>query len=135
MENWITFIVLFGLILLAGVFAYFIPVIHWYIASQEGIRISIFEMIRLRLKGYPLEEMLDNLVRAKRSGIEVSANELKTHYLRGGDLNNVISGMILARERNIRLDKKKAFAADLKRIDLVKGIKELEEKIKSRSQK
>jgi uncharacterized protein YqfA (UPF0365 family) len=126
--DWITFIAVFGLIILAAVFAYFFPVVHWYIASQEGIRISVFQLAKLRMQGYPLDELLDNLIKAKRSRLNISLDEIKAHYENGGNINNVVNGLIMAKEHDIPLDKRQAFMADLKKIDLVSGIDQLRSK-------
>jgi uncharacterized protein YqfA (UPF0365 family) len=59
--------------------------------------------------------------------------ELLTHYDKGGNIDNLIKGMIVAREHNISLSKKAAIKADLKKIDIVKGIEQIAMKSASKN--
>lgn len=123
--NWITFFAVFGFIILIALFTYFVPVLHWYMASQAGINLSILKLIRLRFSGYSIDMLIDNLIKIKENKLPFSMEELLEHTDEGGNIDNLIRGYIIAREHDINLSKKAAVKADLKGIDISEGVKEI----------
>ena len=53
------------------------------------------------------------MITATKAGLEVTTNELETHYLAGGNVPNVIKALISADKANITLGFKQATAIDL----------------------
>lgn len=125
---WITFFLVFGFIILTAVFTWIFPVLHWFMASQADLRISLLKLIQLRFKGYPLDILIDNMIKIKDYKLPFSLEELLVHYDNGGNIDNLIKGMVIARHHNISLSKNAAIKADLNKIDIESGIKEIASK-------
>jgi uncharacterized protein YqfA (UPF0365 family) len=94
-------------------------------ASQADLRISLLKLIQLRFKGYPLDILIDNMIKIKDHKLPFSLEELLVHYDNGGNIDNLIKGMVVARQHNISLSKNAAIKADLNKIDIESGIKEM----------
>ena len=53
------------------------------------------------------------MITSTKAGLNITSNEIETHYLAGGNVNNVIKALISADKANIPLDFKLATAIDL----------------------
>ena len=53
------------------------------------------------------------MIISTKAGLNITSNEIETHYLAGGNVNNVIKALISADKANIPLDFKLATAIDL----------------------
>lgn len=102
-----------GSIIALLLFFYFIPINLWITATFSGVRISIVQLITMRIRKVPPALVVNALINATKAGLKVSSNEVETHYLAGGNVNNVIRAMISADKANIPLDWKSATAINL----------------------
>lgn len=82
-------------------------------ALFSGAKVTITELIALRLRRIPLSQMVDNRIAAVRSGVPLSINDLSTHYLAGGNVPMLVLALIAARKAGIHLDFDRACAIDL----------------------
>jgi uncharacterized protein YqfA (UPF0365 family) len=73
----------------------------------------VFELIALRLRGIPVGFIVDNRITAVKSGLDVSIDDLSTHYLSGGNVDMVVQALIAAQRAGIHLDFNRACAIDL----------------------
>jgi uncharacterized protein YqfA (UPF0365 family) len=62
------------------------------------------------------------MITATKAGLEVTTNELETHYLAGGNVPNVIKALISADKANITLGFKQATAIDLAGRDVFEAV-------------
>jgi uncharacterized protein YqfA (UPF0365 family) len=102
-----------GGIILLFLFLYFVPVNLWITAIFSNVKISIIDLITMRLRKVPPSAIVNGLIISTKAGLNITKNELETHYLAGGHLNNVITAMISADKANIPLTFKMATAIDL----------------------
>jgi uncharacterized protein YqfA (UPF0365 family) len=102
-----------GSIIAFFTFLYFVPVNLWITAIFSGVHISIFTLIFMRLRRVPPRLIVESLITSTKAGLNLSANELETHYLAGGNVPLVIRALISADKANIDLDFKRATAIDL----------------------
>ena len=79
----------------------------------SGARVTVIELIALRLRRIPVALIVDGRITAVKSGLPVSIDELSTHYLAGGDVSMVILALVAARKAGIRLVFDRACAIDL----------------------
>ena len=105
-------------IIVAGVigffaFLYFVPVNLWITAIFSGVRISLFELVFMRIRRVPPSTIVNSLITATKAGLEVTSSDLETHYLAGGHVPSVIKALISANKANIKLSFKQATAIDL----------------------
>jgi uncharacterized protein YqfA (UPF0365 family) len=64
-----------------------------------------------------------NRISAKKAGLEISTNQLESHYLAGGRVTNVVRAMIAAEKAKIDLPWDRATAIDLAGRDILEAVK------------
>lgn len=101
-----------GIILLA-VFFTFVPVMLWISALAAGVRISIFTLVGMRLRRVIPSRVVNPLIKASKAGLDVSTNQLESHYLAGGNVDRVVNALIAAQRANIELSFERGAAIDL----------------------
>ncbi|MDQ2664134.1 MAG: flotillin-like protein FloA [Candidatus Eremiobacteraeota bacterium] len=107
-------IVLFvAAIVLLFVFLYYFPIGLWLRTVAAGVPLSIGALIRMRIIGIPPGLIVTNLVRARKAGLPLTVDQMQSHYLAGGNLENVTLAMIAAQRAQIPLDWQRAAAIDL----------------------
>ncbi len=115
------FMVFFGIILFF-MFLYFVPVGLWITAVFANVRVTIGELIGMRIRKVPPGVIVNSLITATKAGLQVTTRELETHYLAGGNVPNVIRALISADKANISLTFKQATAIDLAGRDVFEAV-------------
>src|SRR5579859_6570012 len=105
-------LVFFGIIAFF-MFLDFVPVGLWITAIFAGVKITIGELIGMRIRKVPPGIIVNSLITAIKAGLQVTTRELETHYLAGGNVPNVIRALISAEKANINLSFKQATAINL----------------------
>jgi uncharacterized protein YqfA (UPF0365 family) len=103
-------------------FMYFVPVGLWITAIFAGVRVTIGELIGMRIRKVPPGIIVNSLITATKAGLTVTTRELETHYLAGGDVPNVIRALISAEKANISLSFKQATAINLAGRDVFEAV-------------
>ena len=93
-------VVVVALILL-GILLTFVPVMLWISALAAGVRISIFTLIGMRLRRVTPSRVVNPLIKAHKAGLNVTTNQLESHYLAGGNVDRVVNALIAAHRANI----------------------------------
>lgn len=106
-------IAIVAILLFVLLFLYFIPVNLWITAIFSGVRISILNLILMRIRKVPPSVVVNAMIISTKAGLKVTSNEIETHYLAGGHVNNVIKSLISADKANIPLTFQSAAAIDL----------------------
>lgn len=114
----IVFICIIGFFL----FMYFVPVGLWITAIFAGVKVTIGELIGMRIRKVPPGVIVNSLITATKAGLTVTTNELETHFLAGGDVPNVIRALISADKANINLTFKQATAINLAGRDVFEAV-------------
>ena len=115
------FLFLIGLIAFF-IFMYFVPVGLWITAIFAGVRVTIGELIGMRIRKVPSSIIVNSLITATKAGLQVTTRELETHYLAGGNVPNVIRALISAEKANISLNFKQATAINLAGRDVFEAV-------------
>ncbi|MCC6384336.1 MAG: flotillin-like protein FloA [Bacteroidia bacterium] len=118
----IIFLFAAGIIIFIFLFLYFVPVNLWITAVFSGVRISIMNLVLMRLRKVPPGIVVNALINSTKAGLSVTANEIETHYLAGGHVNNVIKALISADKANIPMSFKMATAIDLAGRDVADAV-------------
>lgn len=92
---------------------YILPVNLWFTAQLSGVRINLLNLVLMRLRKVSPSLVTNAMITSTKAGLNISSNEIETHYLAGGNVNNVIKALISADKANIPLDFKLATAIDL----------------------
>lgn len=115
-------LVIAGALLFILLFLYFVPVNLWITAVFSNVRISIMNLILMRLRKVPPSIVVNAMITSTKAGLNVTTNEIETHYLAGGNVNNVIKALISADKANIPLTFKMATAIDLAGRDVADAV-------------
>jgi uncharacterized protein YqfA (UPF0365 family) len=115
--------IIVGVVLLF-VFFYFVPLGLWVTAqvSISGKSVSIIQLIFMRIRKVPPSLIVNALINGNKAGIPVSSNELETHFMAGGNVNNVVKALISADKASIPLDFNMAAAIDLAGRDVADAV-------------
>lgn len=113
MELPIIILFVIGSIVAMFLFLYFIPVNLWITAVFSGVKISILDLVLMRIRKVPPSIIVNALIISTKAGLSVTANEIETHYLAGGNVKSVVNALISADKANIPLNFKLATAIDL----------------------
>lgn len=105
------------------VFTYFVPVRLWFTAIVSGVRVNLLQLVLMRFRKVPPSLIVNALINSTKAGLVITLNEMETHYLAGGNVNNVMKALISADKANIPLDFKMATAIDLAGRDVFDAVK------------
>lgn len=117
----IIFIIIGSVIALFFLF-YILPVNLWFTAQLSGVKINLMNLVLMRLRRVPPSLVVNAMITSTKAGLNITSNEIETHYLAGGHVNNVIKSLISADKANIPLDFKLATAIDLAGRDVFEAV-------------
>ena len=103
------FIIIVGLLILLN----FIPVGLWISAGASGVKVSIFSLIGMRLRRVSPARIIQPLIKGTKAGLVINANQLESHLLAGGRVDNVVDALIAVHRANLELSFERAAAIDL----------------------
>jgi uncharacterized protein YqfA (UPF0365 family) len=112
----------FGGIILFFIIMYYVPVGLWFTAIISGVKVSILDLILMRIRKVPPSVIINASITATKAGLHLTTSELETHYLAGGDVPNVIRALISAEKANISLSFKQATAINLAGRDVFEAV-------------
>ncbi len=104
---------------------YFVPIGMWIqgIVSLGLGRIRIVDLIRMRLRKISPRLVTDGVINLHKAGlVNIATDMLETHYLAGGNIQNIVSAMIAADKANIPLTFETATAIDLAGRDVKEAV-------------
>ena len=105
---------------------YFVPVGMWIqgIVSLGIGRIRIVDLIRMRLRKISPRLVTDGVINLHKAGLDsISTDMLETHFLAGGNVQNVVSALIASDKASIPLTFETATAIDLAGRDVNEAVK------------
>ncbi len=94
-------------------FLYFVPLGLWITAQFSEVKIGILQLVFMRIRKVPPSLIINALINATKAGLKITVNDLETHYMAGGNVNNVIKALISADKANIPMNFNMATAIDL----------------------
>jgi uncharacterized protein YqfA (UPF0365 family) len=95
---------------------YFVPIRLWVqaVVSLGLGRITILDLIRMRLRKIPLRLVTDGVINTHKAGLDhISTEMLETHIMAGGNVQNVVAALIASDKAKITLPFETATAIDL----------------------
>ncbi|MBN2742580.1 MAG: flotillin-like protein FloA [Marinilabiliaceae bacterium] len=110
-------IVLFFIIL------YYVPIVLWISALVSGVRISLIQLVLMRIRKVPPTNIVRAMIEAHKAGLkDVKRDELEAHFLAGGHIEKVVHALVSAAKANIDLSFKMATAIDLAGRDVFQAV-------------
>ena len=117
----ITLIGILGLLIV--LFFIFVPIGLWISSLAANVKISIFNLIGMKLRRVVPSRIVLPLIKARKAGMNLGVNQLEAHYLAGGHVDNVVNALIASERAGIELPFEKAAAIDLAGRDVLEAVK------------
>jgi uncharacterized protein YqfA (UPF0365 family) len=92
---------------------YMVPIPLWIAAWASGAYVGLFTLVGMRLRRIPPNTVVTARISAVKAGLDLTVNDLESHYLAGGNVVRLVNAMISADKANIPLPFKRAAAIDL----------------------
>jgi uncharacterized protein YqfA (UPF0365 family) len=118
----IILIVIAGIVLLGLVVVLFNFFGLWFQALLSNAKVSLADLIGMRFRKVDARTIVLSRIRAVKSGLPISTNQLETHYLAGGRVVNVVTALIAAMRARIDLDWDTACSIDLAGRDIFEAV-------------
>jgi len=120
--------IMYILLIFAGIIAlvlfYFIfsYISLWLQALVSGAKVGLLNIIFMRFRKVPPKLIVESKIMAVKAGIEISTDNLESHFLAGGNVPRVIQALIAADKANIDLIFNRAVAIDLAGRDVLEAV-------------
>ncbi|MEM8781850.1 MAG: flotillin-like protein FloA [Planctomycetota bacterium] len=120
---------LFALIAVAGLFAAAILFIFfkffnlWIQARLSDAPVGYGQLVGMWLRKVNPRIIVLSRIQARKAGVDVSTNQLETHYLSRGNVPRVVNALIAADRAKIALDWDTACAIDLAGRDILEAVR------------
>ena len=118
-----TIVVIIAVVSLISVFFTFVPLGLWVSSLAANVKVSIFNLIGMRLRRVTPSKIVIPLIKSTKAGMGLNVNQLEAHYLAGGNVDNVVNALIAAHRADIDLQFEKAAAIDLAGRDVLEAVK------------
>ncbi|MCL2677828.1 MAG: flotillin-like FloA family protein [Clostridiales bacterium] len=89
------------------------PVSLWVKARNAGVKVGMIDLMGMRMRRTPPAKIVLPYIRAIQAGLNLNVRQLESHYLVGGNAENVVDAMIEAGRTGSPLPFERAAAVDL----------------------
>ncbi len=120
---------IYGFIFVVLIFILFVLVLAagyiklWVQAWLSDARVSMWSLIGMRFRQVDPRVIVQARIQAVKAGLDISTNQLETHYLARGNVPRVVQALIAADRAKIPLTWDNACAIDLAGRDILDAIK------------
>ncbi len=117
-------IVLAVFIVVIALFVGIVPISVWIRAMVSGAHISALRLVGMKLRHIEVGMLVDCFINAKKAGVNLTIDDLETHYMAGGNVERVVDALIAAHGAKIDLSVQTAKAIDLANRDILAAVKQ-----------
>ena len=100
-----------------------VPFKLWFRALVSSAHISMVRLIGMKLRKVDCQLITLNYITARKAGLKITVDELETHFMAGGNVENVVKALAAAFSANIDLTVQKAKAIDLAGRDVYEAVR------------
>lgn len=123
MEPIVIYLLLGAIVIIAlSVFFSFVPVMLWISAWFSGVKIGLVTLVAMRIRRVIPSRVVNPLIKATKAGLNLTINQLESHYLAGGNVDRVVNALIAAQRADIDLEFERAAAIDLAGRDVLQAV-------------
>jgi len=119
----VTLVIIIAIVVVISVISSFVPIGLWISAGAAGVKVGLFTLVGMRLRRVLPAKIIRPKIKASKAGLDVTINELESHYLAGGNVDRVIDALIAAGKAEITLTLKRATAIDLAGRNVLEAVK------------
>ena len=94
----------------------------WLQALTSGARVTFWALIGMKIRKVDPRTIVLTRIQSVKAGLNVSTDQLETHYLSGGHVRNVVNALIAANRARIALPWDTACAIDLAGRDILDAV-------------
>lgn len=105
------------------IFLTFVPIGLWISAKASNAPVSLSSLIGMRLRRVNPNYIVEPLIKGTKANLDITANQLESHYLSGGSVNKIVNALIAAQRANLELSFERAAAIDLAGRDVFEAVK------------
>ena len=116
------FVIIVAVIIFLAIFFSFIPLRLWISALASGVKVSITQLIGMRIRKVIPSRIVNPMIKATKAGLKLPIDKLEAHYLAGGNVDRVVNALIAAQRAGIPLDFERACAIDLAGRDVLNAV-------------
>ncbi len=108
-------VLIFVLVIAAIILFFFVAssIKLWIQALVSGAHVGLFNIVFMRFRKVPPKLIVESKIMAVKAGLEITTDDLESHYLAGGQVMRVVQALIAADKANIALRFNRAAAIDL----------------------
>lgn len=117
----VIFLIVIVFIILSFILS-FVPVGLWISAIAAGVKVGIFTLVGMRLRRVKPKRVIEPMIKAHKAGINLSTNQLESHFLAGGNVDRVVDALIAAQRADINLTFERCAAIDLAGRDVLEAV-------------
>jgi uncharacterized protein YqfA (UPF0365 family) len=88
-------------------------------AKMGGVKISFGQMIGMRIRKAPIGKIINALIIIDKENLGIQLRDLEAHTFAGGDIDNVILGLINAKRKGVNLSFREACSEDFNGVNLI----------------
>lgn len=119
---WIGVSIAVVLIIIVAIFFGVVPVNVWTKAFLSNAYIPARKLIGMKLRNVDVGLIVGCYINAKKAGVDISIQDLETHYMAGGNIERVVDALIVAHGAKIKLTVENAKAIDLANRDILLAV-------------
>jgi len=90
----------------------------WFKTLIAGVNITHAQIVFMRLRNSPANLILTQITKARKGGVVIHQDDLEACYMGGGNIENIVNGLIFAKVEEIELTVKVAVQLDHKKKDI-----------------
>lgn len=109
------------LVIIALLFG-FVPMNVWFRAMVSGAYVSMFRLMGMKLRKQDYKTIVAQYIIAKKAGLEIKIEDLETHAMAGGRVDQVVAAMVSAHSAKFDFTIDEARAIDLAGRDVVDAV-------------
>ncbi len=118
-----TIILIAAIIFGVWIFLFIFPISLWITAVFSGVRVSLLELVLMRIRKVPPALIVKSMILATKAGLTgITTPLLETHHLAKGSLTKVIKALIVADKANLSMTFQQATAIDLAGRDVLEAV-------------
>lgn len=118
----VTLLVLVVIVIVIAFILSFVPIGLWISAISAGVKVGIFSLVGMRLRRVKPKRVIDPLIKAHKAGLQLTTNQLESHFLAGGNVDRVVNALIAAQRADISLTFERCAAIDLAGRDVLEAV-------------
>lgn len=119
---WIGLGIVLAIVLIVVIIFAIVPVNVWTKSLLSNAYIPASKLVGMKLRNVDVNLIVGCYINARKAGVDISIQDLETHYMAGGNIERVVDALIVAHGAKINLSVDNAKAIDLANRDILLAV-------------